>query len=387
MKKVEGNQPLLPGSTIGILGGGQLGKMIILEGKKMGYRFVTLDPAEDCPGSQVADRHIVADYDDLEAARLLAETSDLITYEFENVDDAVVKILEEDAFLPQGGELLRTTRHRLREKRALEEAGVPVAPYRRVQSREELLSGSQALGFPCVLKTATGGYDGKGQWVFPSKAEVEAFTELEPGREYVLEQWVSFAKEISVIAARSIRGEVAVFPPAWNIHFQQILHQSIVPAPVKSGILHHAEELARQVAEGLNVRGLIAVEMFLLHDGSLWVNELAPRPHNSGHYTLDACAVSQFEQQIRALSGLPLGSPRLLTPAVMVNILGEDVDRLRGQIRDFPPEIKVHWYGKRESRPGRKMGHLTVLGESTEEAMATVDRLGWNKSADNEKRS
>ncbi len=384
MANSEGIKPLLPGSTIGILGGGQLGRMIILEGKKMGYRFVTLDPSDDCPGSQVADQHIVAGYDDLEAARLLADTSDLITYEFENVDDAVVKILEEDAFLPQGGELLRVTRHRIREKRALVEAGVPITPYRVVKNREELLSGGKSLGFPCVLKTATGGYDGKGQWVFQSMAEAEAFTELEPDREYVLEQWVPFDKEISVIAARSILGEVAVFPPTWNIHHNQILHQSIVPAPVEDGILRHAEDLARQVAERLNVRGLIAVEMFLLPDGSLWVNELAPRPHNSGHYTLDACAVSQFEQQIRALSGLPLGSSRLLTPAVMVNILGEDVDRIREQMANFPPQVKVHWYGKRESRPGRKMGHLTVMGESAE---ATVRRLGWMKATDNEKRS
>lgn len=384
MANSEGIKPLLPGSTIGILGGGQLGRMIILEGKKMGYRFVTLDPSDDCPGSQVADQHIVAGYDDLEAARLLADTSDLITYEFENVDDAVVKILEEDAFLPQGGELLRVTRHRIREKRALVEAGVPTTPYRVVKNQEELLTGGKSLGFPCVLKTATGGYDGKGQWVFQSMAEAEAFTELEPDREYVLEQWVPFDKEISVIAARSILGEVAVFPPTWNIHHNQILHQSIVPAPVEDGILRHAEDLARQVAERLNVRGLIAVEMFLLPDDSLWVNELAPRPHNSGHYTLDACAVSQFEQQIRALSGLPLGSSRLLTPAVMVNILGEDVDRIREQMANFPPQVKVHWYGKRESRPGRKMGHLTVMGESAE---ATVRRLGWMKATDNEKRS
>ncbi|WP_188433109.1 5-(carboxyamino)imidazole ribonucleotide synthase [Kroppenstedtia guangzhouensis] len=384
MANSEGIKPLLPGSTIGILGGGQLGRMIILEGKKMGYRFVTLDPSDDCPGSQVADQHIVAGYDDLEAARLLADTSDLITYEFENVDDAVVKILEEDAFLPQGGELLRVTRHRIREKRALVEAGVPTTPYRVVKNQEELLTGGKSLGFPCVLKTATGGYDGKGQWVFQSMAEAEAFTELEPDREYVLEQWVPFDKEISVIAARSILGEVAVFPPTWNIHHNQILHQSIVPAPVEDGILRHAEDLARQVAERLNVRGLIAVEMFLLPDGSLWVNELAPRPHNSGHYTLDACAVSQFEQQIRALSGLPLGSSRLLTPAVMVNILGEDVDRIREQMANFPPQVKVHWYGKRESRPRRKMGHLTVMGESAE---ATVRRLGWMKATDNEKRS
>lgn len=375
----DSKKSLLPGSTIGILGGGQLGRMIILEGKKMGYRFITLDPSSDCPGSQVADRHIVAGFDDLEAARRLADSCDLITYEFENADDAVVKALEEEAFLPQGGELLRMTRHRIREKKALEEAGVPVAPYRVVRNREEFISGWKSLGFPCVLKTATGGYDGKGQWVFQSGAEAEAFIEIEEGQEYILEQWIPFDKEISVIAARSIRGEVATFPPAWNIHRRQILHQSIVPAPVGAEVIERAEGLAQQIAEKLDVRGLIAVEMFLLRDGKLLVNELAPRPHNSGHYTWEACVTSQFEQQIRALCGLPLGSPRLLTPVVMTNILGEDVDRVQAQMANFPPQVKVHWYGKRESRPGRKMGHLTIVGETLEEVLKILGTLGWEE--------
>lgn len=345
----------------------------------MGYRFITLDPSSDCPGSQVADRHIVAGFDDLEAARRLADSCDLITYEFENADDAVVKALEEEAFLPQGGELLRMTRHRIREKKALEEAGVPVAPYRVVRNREEFISGWKSLGFPCVLKTATGGYDGKGQWVFQSGAEAEAFIEIEEGQEYILEQWIPFDKEISVIAARSIRGEVATFPPAWNIHRRQILHQSIVPAPVGAEVIERAEGLAQQIAEKLDVRGLIAVEMFLLRDGKLLVNELAPRPHNSGHYTWEACVTSQFEQQIRALCGLPLGSPRLLTPVVMTNILGEDVDRVQAQMANFPPQVKVHWYGKRESRPGRKMGHLTIVGETLEEVLKILGTLGWEE--------
>lgn len=360
---------LLPGSTIGILGGGQLGRMIALEGKKMGYRFITLDPAKDCPGSQAADRHIVAGFDDLEAARLLAEETDLITYEFENVDDKVVRSLESSAFLPQGGELLRITRHRIREKQALEKAGVPVAPYRVVKERTNLIDGGRSLGYPCVLKTATGGYDGKGQWVFQSEEEAAAFDQFHPHQEYVLEQWIPFEKEISVIAARSTLGEVKTYPPAWNIHRRQILHQSIVPAPVDDPILKQAEQLAEKVAESLDVAGLIAVEMFLLKDGTLLVNELAPRPHNSGHYTYDACLTSQFEQHIRALCGLPLGSTRLLSPVAMVNILGEDVERVMKEMVHYPPEVKVHWYGKSESRPGRKMGHLTVLGSSPEEVM------------------
>ena len=381
-KAMEGKkkQTILPGATIGILGGGQLGRMIALEGKKMGYRFVTLDPAPDCPGSQTADRHITAAFDDLEAARLLAEEADLITYEFENVDDSVVCALENSANFPQGSHLLRHTRHRIREKKALEAAGVPVAPYRAVYSRADLHEAVQALGFPCLLKTATGGYDGKGQQVFRSQAEVEANLELETGREYVLEQWVPFDKEISVVAARSVYGEVATYPPAWNIHRHQILHQSIVPAPVEETVLERAEALARQVAEQLDVAGLIAVELFLLQDGTLWVNELAPRPHNSGHYSYDACVTSQFEQHLRALCGLPLGSPRLLTPAVMVNILGEDTGWLFDAMRAFSSNVKVHWYGKEESRPGRKMGHVTVLAPDVNQALDTVKQ--WKKTAE-----
>ncbi|WP_108026275.1 5-(carboxyamino)imidazole ribonucleotide synthase [Melghirimyces profundicolus] len=365
----------MPGSTIGILGGGQLGRMMILEGRKMGYRFVTLDPSPDCPGGQAADRHITAGFEDVEAARLLAEESDLITYEFENAEDTVVEMLESSASLPQGSRLLRLTRHRIREKRALEGAGIPVAPYRKVTDPGVFREAVNSLGFPCVLKTTTGGYDGKGQWVFRSWGEVEAFHGPEPEREYILEKWVPFVKEISVIVARSVRGEVKAFPPAWNTHRRQILHQSVVPAPVEPSVLERADALARRVAEKLDVVGLIAVEMFLLEDGTLYVNELAPRPHNSGHYTFEACVTSQFEQHIRALCGLPLGSTRLLTPAVMINILGEDTEQFQRRMTDLPPEVKVHWYGKMENRPGRKMGHLTVLGSTLEEALATAERL------------
>ncbi|OYD07547.1 5-(carboxyamino)imidazole ribonucleotide synthase [Paludifilum halophilum] len=371
----EGKKTILPGSTVGILGGGQLGRMVALEGKRMGYRFVTLDPSENCSGGQAADRHLAAGYDDWEAAERLAEASDVITYEFENVDLAIVDRLRERTYLPQGSRLLHVTRHRAREKRALEQAGLPVTPYLVVQSREELLQGLKNLGAPCVLKTVTGGYDGKGQWMIRSREEGAAFEDWNEGETRILEQFVPFVKEISVIAARSSQGEVRTFTPVENIHRNHILHLTLAPAPVEESVLRKAEALARQVADQLDVVGLIAVEMFLLEDGHLLINELAPRPHNSGHFSYDACATSQFEQHLRAICGLPLGSPRQLTPAVMVNVLGEHVEPLLQCVPRLPSSAKVHLYGKEGCKPGRKMGHVTVLGESVSEAMETIRRM------------
>jgi 5-(carboxyamino)imidazole ribonucleotide synthase len=380
---------ILPGSTIGVLGGGQLGRMMALAGRAMGYRFITLDPTPDAPCGQVADEQIVAAYDDAEAARKLAERSDVITYEFENVDAGVADMLMRTSYVPQGSSLLYTTQHRLREKRAVEAAGVKVAPYRPIASEHELREAVRQFGTPCVLKTATGGYDGKGQWVIRSEAEIgEAYAVLSrAGTELVLEQFIRFEKELSVIAARSPRGEVKAFPVAENIHVDNILHLSIVPARVSGDVRERAERMAIRIAESMQVIGLIAVEMFLTPDGELYVNELAPRPHNSGHYTMEACRTSQFEQHVRAVCNLPLGPVDLLTPVVMANILGEHVPPLLDWMaqEDGLPEgvaAKVHLYGKHEAKAKRKMGHVNLLTDDVERAIRWVEQSPiWNVTA------
>ncbi|UJF32694.1 5-(carboxyamino)imidazole ribonucleotide synthase [Paenibacillus hexagrammi] len=375
-----------PGGTIGVLGGGQLGRMLALAGRNIGYRFVTLDPTEDAPCGQVADEQIQASYDDVDAARRLAAVSDVITYEFENVDAHVTDILMKESYVPQGSKLLYTTQHRLREKKAIEAAGVPVAPYAEITSAEQLREAVERFGTPCVLKTATGGYDGKGQWVIRSLDEVnEAYETLSRAKtELVLEQFIHFDKELSVIAARSPRGEVKAFPAAENIHVHNILHLSIVPARISAEIQKEAEKLAMRIADSLGVIGLIAVELFLTKDGQLYVNELAPRPHNSGHYTMEACRTSQFEQHVRAICNLPLGSTELMSPVVMVNLLGEHVDPLLEQIdqpgfledEELGVSAKVHLYGKKEAKEKRKMGHINVLASDVEQALAWIERKG-----------
>ena len=373
-------KPLLPGSAIGVLGGGQLGRMMALAGIAMGYRFVTLDPAKDAPCAQAA-QHIRAPYDDLAAAEELAKRSDVITYEFENVSLDVVEVLERDAYVPQGSRLLQTTKHRLREKGALTAAGIPVAPYAAIHSLEDLEQSLAAVGGRGVLKTCTGGYDGKGQYMIqrPEEAQTAYESLAATGAELVLEAYIPFVKELSVIAARNPNGDIATFPVAENIHRDHILHQSIVPARIAPEVLDEAERIARRIAESLEVVGLIAVEMFLTEDNQLLVNELAPRPHNSGHYTMDACKTSQFEQHIRAICNLPLGDTALLTPVVMVNLLGEhqsdmlqwlsEEDKAAKKLGVTP---KLHDYGKSEALPKRKMGHINVLASDVEDALAWV---------------
>lgn len=379
----QGQPVLLPGhTTIGILGGGQLGRMMTLAGTAMGYRFVTLDPTPDSPCGQIT-KQIEAGYDDVQAARELARQCDVITYEFENVDAEVAALLERESSVPQGSSLLYTTQHRLREKRAIEAAGVRVAPYREITSLDTMNAAVSELGVPCVLKTVTGGYDGKGQRVIRVAAEAEeAYQELaSTGAELVLEQFIKFECEISVIVARSTSGEIKTFPPAENIHVNNILHASIVPARVATDIQLEAQKLAAAVAESLKAVGLLAVELFVAADGRLYVNELAPRPHNSGHYTMEACATSQFEQHIRAICGLPLGDTTLLSPVVMVNVLGEHLEGIiarTGQPDEEAMELgvipKLHIYGKSEAKTGRKMGHVNLLCQDVEEGLQWIEQ-------------
>lgn len=398
---------VLPGATIGILGGGQLGRMMALEGRRMGYRFITLDPTPDCPCGQVCDRQIVAPYTDLAAAKDLADSSDLITYEFENVDHGVAHALETQSYVPQGSRLLATTQHRLREKSTLHGLGIPVTPYRPVTRFEDFQRAVDDLGLPLVLKTCTGGYDGKGQWRVDSVDALDHVWEAacaavadeggannvralaasgfpDPGQirddaPFIAEAWVNLACELSVVVARSPRGEVRAFPVAENEHRDHILHLSMVPARVSTEVLAQAEAIALQVGRGLEVVGLVAVELFVSKDGRMFVNELAPRPHNSGHYTYDACATSQFEQHIRAVCNLPLGDTTLWSPVVMVNILGRHLERATQATASLPPSAKIHLYGKKGSAPNRKMGHLTVLGASVDEALEVIRSLGiWD---------
>ncbi|WP_411343883.1 5-(carboxyamino)imidazole ribonucleotide synthase [Paenibacillus sp. WLX1005] len=371
-----------PGSMIGILGGGQLGRMMVLQGAPLGYRFVTLDPADNAPCGQVS-KQIVAHYDDTEAASRLAAVADVITYEFENVDAGVAALLEEQSYVPQGSKLLYTTQHRLREKRAIEAAGATVAPYAQVNSADETLEAVRRFGTPCVMKTAMGGYDGKGQFVIRSEQQAAtAFAELsQAGTELVVEQFIDFHCELSVIAARSSNGEVQTFPVAENIHVDNILHLSIVPARVPDEVQEKARQMAVNIAQSLDAVGLLAVELFCTKNGELYVNELAPRPHNSGHYTMEACATSQFEQHVRAICGLPLGSTELHTPVVMVNILGEHVpdvvecmlaaDENAEQLNVIP---KYHLYGKEEAKHKRKMGHINVLCHNREDALNWIEQ-------------
>ncbi|MGG1674231.1 5-(carboxyamino)imidazole ribonucleotide synthase [Neobacillus sp. NRS-1170] len=366
-----------PGSTIGILGGGQLGRMISLAGRNMGYRFITLDPTPDSPCGQVADFQITAPFSELKAAKELAESSDVITYEFENVDSNVASILETTSFVPQGSTLLKITQNRIREKSTLQSSDVPVAPYMVIETENDITSAIDCLGLPYVMKTATGGYDGKGQWVIRNQDQISIAIEAwnKAGVDMIIEQFIPFSKELSVIVARNAHGQMKTFPVAENVHTNNILHQSIVPARITDEQRKSAERVALRIAESFQVVGLIAIEMFLTNEGEIIVNELAPRPHNSGHYSMDACITSQFEQHIRAICGLPLGDTTLLSPIIMVNILGQHLGAVLDKMDQLPSTSKLHLYGKKESVENRKMGHINFLGPTIEEVVLQINKL------------
>lgn len=361
-----------PGELIGIVGGGQLARMSALAARAMGYRVAIADPDSNCPASAAAERVITARLDDPEGIAPLGQISRVVTYEFENISPAVLDRLAGDCPVHPGVRVLEAAQNRIKEKSALTAMGVPVAPWREVHSAEDFRLALSELGVPSVLKTATEGYDGKGQAVIRSLADAPAAYEKLAGRPLVLEGFVPFEREVSVVVARNERGEVAPFPVAENLHRENILAISIVPARVPASTAEKARELAVRIATELGLVGVLGVEMFAMPDGALLVNELAPRPHNSGHYTMDACVTSQFEQHVRAVCGLPLGSVDLLSPAVMVNIMGDDYPlNVGGALSD--PKVKLHLYGKAEPRAKRKMGHLNVLGATVEEALERAE--------------
>jgi 5-(carboxyamino)imidazole ribonucleotide synthase len=372
--------PVLPGEAIGIVGGGQLGRMFALEARRMGYVVVVLDPAAGGPAAQVADAHIRAPFHDRAAALELARRVRVVTLEWENVDLDTLRAMEEIVPVRPSSAVLEVAQHRVREKDAARRLGVDTAEYRAVDSRESLDDALREIGTPAVLKTARMGYDGKGQAVIraPEDADAAYRAVAARGEEFILEAMVPFTAEVSVVAARGTTGETACFPVTENEHRGGILHLSVVPARVPDAVAQEAVRVAERLAEGLGVVGLLAVEMFVTADGRVRMNEVAPRPHNSGHYTWEACAVSQFEQQLRAVCGLPLGSPALHRAAAMVNLMGEDAGtgRGRGGVVDAlrEPMTALHLYGKGEARPGRKMGHVTALADTPDEAAARALR-------------
>ena len=367
-------RPILPGAVIGVLGSGQLGRMLALAAGRLGYRVHTYSPESDSPTGHVADAEIVGDYDDLDALRRFADGVDAVTFEFENVPSASVAAISERALVRPAGSVLHTTQHRGREKGFLSRAGLPVAPYALVDSLDDLSAALTRLGLPAILKTASFGYDGKGQARIDRAEDALAAWDRLGRQPAVLEAFVDFERELSVVAARGVDGRVAHYGVIENAHRRHILDVSVSPAPVAPATLGGAVALARAVLEELDVVGLLCVEMFLTRGGSLLINELAPRTHNSGHLTVDACVTSQFEQQLRAVCGLPLGATDLLRPAAMANLLGE---LWEGGEPDWAaacalPEVKLHLYGKAEARPGRKMGHLTALAPTLDEARDRV---------------
>ncbi|WP_343363806.1 5-(carboxyamino)imidazole ribonucleotide synthase [Listeria seeligeri] len=364
---------LLTNSTIGIIGGGQLGRMMALSAKAMGYRIIVLDPTKDCPAAQVSDEQIIADYDDKVALRELAEKAEVVTYEFENIDYDALKMTQDLVDVPQGAELLSITQDRILEKAYLESANINIAPYAIIVDKEEIETEIKSIGYPAVLKTAQGGYDGKGQVVLHDADDIEKAARLLRYGSSVLEAWIPFEKEISIVVARGKDGQVETFPVAENVHVNNILHTTIAPADVSADVHEEAEEIAKKLADVLQLCGVLAVEMFVTKSGAIYVNELAPRPHNSGHFTIEACSISQFTQHIRAIVGLPLIKPELLKPALMINILGQHVDAVNERMVDYPHWF-VHYYGKKEAKINRKMGHVTVLTEEPRIVLADIEK-------------
>jgi 5-(carboxyamino)imidazole ribonucleotide synthase len=362
--------------TIGILGGGQLGRMLTLEAKRMGYRVVTLEPFPNSPTGQIADEQLVAAYDDLRAIGELGARSDIVTYEFENIPLESVLALEADRRLvdPNAG-VLRITQERILEKTFVRECGIPTADFAAVRDRAEFAAALAQIGFPAVLKTTMGGYDGKGQWVVRDRAAAEAAFEEARGRALIWERLIAFDRELSIIATRDQDGNVVTFPVSENVHDHGVLAMTIVPGRIAPDIAERAHGYANTIATKLGIIGTFCVEFFQAGD-DLLVNEIAPRVHNSGHYSIDATQISQYELHVRAICGLPLVTPKLFAPAVMINILGtgegDRLDGVREILRD--PNLKLHMYGKTNAALRRKMAHFTVLGDSVDDAIARAER-------------
>ena len=369
--------------TIGILGGGQLGRMLALEAKRMGYRVVTLEPFPASPAGQVADEQIVAAYDDLRAIGELGARADVVTYEFENIPLESVRALESDRRLVRpSGDVLRIAQDRILEKTFVRDAGALVAPFAPVTSVAELDAAIRAIDFPAVMKTARGGYDGKGQWVVRDGLQARTALEASRGVPLIFERFVPFDLEVSVICARGADGDIVAFPVTENQHDHGVLATTIVPARVSPAIARRASETAIAIGERLEIIGAYCIEFFV-QGANVFVNEIAPRVHNSGHFSLDATQISQYEAHVRAICGLPLVEPKLFEAAVMMNVLGDGNGDYLAGVSDLleDPDLKLHVYGKRHAALRRKMAHFTVLAPTVDEALARAERgrtlLSW----------
>jgi 5-(carboxyamino)imidazole ribonucleotide synthase len=364
------SRPIGPGATIGVLGSGQLGRMFAIAARRMGYRVHTFSPEDDTPTGQVADVEVAAEYADLDALRAFARNVDVVTFEFENVPIDAVDAVEEYAPVRPSGAALHTAQQRAREKAFLADHGFPTTPFARAETLDELWAGVAMVGTPAVVKTAAFGYDGKGQHKVTTPADVEHIWTAIGHQEAIVEKLVGLQAEISVIAARALDGDIAEYVPFENRHRDHILDLTTCPAAISEPLGKRAIDITRAILEELQYVGLLCVEFFVTTDGELLVNELAPRPHNSGHLTFDAAVTSQFEQQVRAICGLPLGSTDLLRPAAMTNLLGDlwadGEPNWAAALRSR--DVKLHLYGKSEPRPGRKMGHITAMGRTVAEA-------------------
>jgi 5-(carboxyamino)imidazole ribonucleotide synthase len=370
-------EPLRPGATVGVLGGGQLGRMMAIEARRMGYRIVVLDPDARCPTGQFADEVVIGALTDVDAALELAGQVDVVTLDTEHVPADVLDRIDEVVPVRPRGAIFRTIQDRQSQKQFLDRLGLPQTPWAPVDEAAGPASALAAVGLPAFLKVRTAGYDGKGQVRIEHADAAAAAWERVGHRPSVVERVVPFVREVSVILARGVGGDVAIYPLAENVHRHHILHTTRAPAPMPEARRAHAETIARTIAEALDHVGVMAVELFELPDGQLLVNEIAPRTHNSGHYTLGACATSQFEQHVRAVCGLPLGDPRALTGAVMLNLIGD-------LWRDGPPrwdpvlahaEARLHLYGKLAPAPGRKMGHVVLLDDDTDRALRHAEAM------------
>lgn len=363
---------------IGIIGGGQLGKMMILDAKRLDYYFIILDPTSNCPANSIADEHIIAGFDDIEAIKELASMVDVVTYEFEHINVNALRLLEANGHkVYPSSETLYLIQNKLRQKKWLKQHDIKVPDFIGVNSIDEILKAGEKFGYPIILKTCTGGYDGKGNAVITKKEDVKKCYEiLGSGKiPLMIEECIDFEKEVSILVCQSANGEIKVFPVAENKHKNSILDETTVPAIINETTNDEAMEVARKTIKVFNCVGMLCIELFVTKKGHILVNELAPRPHNSGHYTIEGCFTSQYENHIRAILGFPLGDTSLIRPTAMKNLIGSEtkIAKIAGLEEAYKnPYVKIHLYGKEKVSKGRKMGHITATAPTLEQALEAV---------------